>query len=96
MSDLLSPYVSLLFIGNLLDAEVSLIEALKKIPLLRAFCNSEWMQRMWVTLEYSQSNAASPRVSWISRAVSGGPVKRLVLSLETRLRNLLAVDRRSY
>ena len=58
ISDIPPGYLSLLLIGNLIGAEVPLIDALKRIPLLIALCESEWMQRMWVTLEYSQCKAA--------------------------------------
>jgi hypothetical protein len=58
ISDLPPPHATLLIIGNLLGTEFSLMQALQKIPLLRALSSSQWMQRMWVTLEYSQSRAA--------------------------------------
>jgi hypothetical protein len=58
ISDIPPSYLSLLLIGNLIGSEVLLIDALKRIPLLIALCDSEWMQRMWVTLEYSQCKAA--------------------------------------
>jgi hypothetical protein len=58
VTDIPPSYISLLLIFNRLGPEVPLIDALKRIPLLIALCNSEWMQRMWVTLEYSQCKAA--------------------------------------
>ena len=58
MSDLSPSHATLMIIGSLLPTEFSLIQALHKIPLLRNLSISQWMQRMWVTLEYSQSRAA--------------------------------------
>jgi hypothetical protein len=58
MHDLPSSSVSLLLIYNLIQSEVSFIRALDTMIILRALCGSQWMQRMWVTLEYSQSKAA--------------------------------------
>jgi hypothetical protein len=58
MSDFPSHQATLLLVGNLVGSDVPLIEALKRIPRLRTSANSQWMQRMWVLLEYSQSKAA--------------------------------------
>ncbi|KAI3326855.1 hypothetical protein HD806DRAFT_488381 [Xylariaceae sp. AK1471] len=57
-SDLSPADVVLLIIGSSLGTELSLMQALQRIPLLRTLSVSQWMQRMWVTLEYSQSKAA--------------------------------------
>jgi hypothetical protein len=58
MSDFTSPHVWLLLIGNHLGAEITLLQALNKVLIFRALCESQWMKRMWVTLEYAQSRAA--------------------------------------
>jgi hypothetical protein len=79
MADLPPGQISHLLIGNLLGAETSMIESFKRIPLLHALCEAQWMQRMWVTLEYSQSRAACimDRSSNIRRSPVGtGPFAR--------------------
>ena len=58
MSDLSPSHATLLILGSALPSEFSLMQALHKVPLLCALSSSQWMQRMWVTLEYSQSRAA--------------------------------------
>jgi hypothetical protein len=58
MSDFPSHQATSLLVGNLIGSEVSLLEAMKRIHRLRTLANAEWMQRMWVLLEYSQSKAA--------------------------------------
>lgn len=58
MSDLSPSHATLLIIGSLLPIELTLMQALHKIPLLRPLSSSQWMQPMWLTLEYSQSRAA--------------------------------------
>lgn len=59
MADISSPYPWLLILGRgLIEGDDPLLQAMGKIPLLRAVCGSQWMQRMWVTLEYSQCRAA--------------------------------------
>jgi hypothetical protein len=58
VTDISPSSVALLLNGSLLGSEFSLLEAFKVIPLLRALCDSQWMQRMWVTLEYSQCKTA--------------------------------------
>jgi hypothetical protein len=58
VSDITSPHVWLLLIGNRTRTEITLFQALNKVLLLRALCDSQWMKRMWVTLEYAQSRTA--------------------------------------
>lgn len=59
MADIPSSYPWLLILGRgLIEGNDPLLQAMGKIPLLRAVCSSQWMQRMWVTLEYSQCRAA--------------------------------------
>ena len=53
MSDFASPYAWLLLIGNRVGPEVTLLQALNKVLIYRALCESQWMKRMWVTLEYA-------------------------------------------
>lgn len=57
MSDITQHHVHELHEASLLP-NISLYQCLKLIPSLRALCASEWMQRMWVTLEYSLSKGA--------------------------------------
>ena len=57
-SDLSPADAMLMIIGSSVRTESSLMRALQRIPLLRHLSDSQWMQRMWVTLEYSQSRAA--------------------------------------
>jgi hypothetical protein len=58
MADVSPSSVAFLIIGSQTQADLSLLQAFKVIPLLRTLCNSQWMQRMWVTLEYSQCKSA--------------------------------------
>ena len=58
MSDLTFAHAWLLLVGNRLGPEVTLLQALNKVLIFRALCESQWMRRMWVTLEYAQSRAA--------------------------------------
>ena len=59
MADVPSDYVEFLLIGSgMLGHNDSLLQAIRKIPLLRTVCGSHWMQRMWVALEYAQCRAA--------------------------------------
>jgi hypothetical protein len=59
MADVPSPYVSLLLIGGVAGgSDDSVLQAIEKIPLLRAVFSSRWMERMWVALEYVQCRAA--------------------------------------
>jgi hypothetical protein len=58
MSDLTPSQVWLLLLGSRRVGDITLLQALKKVPLFRCLCDSEWMKRMWVTLEYTQSRAA--------------------------------------
>lgn len=57
MSDIAQHHVHELHEASLLP-NISLYQCLELIPPLRALCASEWMQRMWVTLEYSLSKNA--------------------------------------
>lgn len=57
MSDITQLHVHELHEASLLPY-ISLYQCLKLIPPLRTLCASEWMQRMWVTLEYSLSKSA--------------------------------------
>ncbi|KAL8882099.1 MAG: hypothetical protein Q9198_000841 [Flavoplaca austrocitrina] len=57
MSDITPHHVHELYEASLLP-NISLYQCLKLIPPLRALCASEWMQRMWVTLEYCSSKSA--------------------------------------
>lgn len=81
MADLAPRDTSILLRANLqkLEAEkpgnfkfLPFAEAWKVLPGVRAFGESQWMQRMWVTLEYSQAQAAcildgSGRVRWAQK-----------------------------
>jgi hypothetical protein len=59
MADIPSPYVSLLLTGGMVGGgDDSVLQAIQKIPLLRAVCSCDWMERMWVALEYAHCRAA--------------------------------------
>ncbi|KAM7213440.1 hypothetical protein V8F06_011178 [Rhypophila decipiens] len=61
MADLCPSYVSLLLVGagtTPANSNDPLLRATGKIPLVRAVCGSDWMSRLWVTLEYAQCRAA--------------------------------------
>jgi hypothetical protein len=58
MSDFTSLHVWLFLIGNRPGPEITLLQALNKVLIFRDLCESQWMKRMWVTLEYAQSRAA--------------------------------------
>ncbi|EPE31825.1 hypothetical protein GLAREA_11907 [Glarea lozoyensis ATCC 20868] len=58
MSDVPSSHVWLLLIWSRVQGEITLVQALQKVHIFRCLCESEWMKRMWVTLEYAQSKAA--------------------------------------
>ena len=58
MADMPNPFISILLLASLTGPPQSVKEAIDRILPLRTLCSSEWMQRMWVTLEYSQCKAA--------------------------------------
>jgi hypothetical protein len=59
MSDLPKRSVRQLLFSEGLRNGPSIKQAVERIPLLVDLSKSQWMQRMWVTLEYSQANSAS-------------------------------------
>ncbi|KAK4158785.1 hypothetical protein QBC43DRAFT_305185 [Cladorrhinum sp. PSN259] len=58
MADMPSPFVSLILIRGILSSPCNIKEAIDYMLPLRTLCSSEWMQRMWVTLEYAQCKEA--------------------------------------
>lgn len=58
MADMPNPFISILLLASLTGPPRTVKEAIDRILPLRTLCSSEWMQRMWVTLEYSQCKAA--------------------------------------
>jgi hypothetical protein len=58
MADMPNLFISILLRASLTGPPQTVKEAIDRILPLRTLCSSEWMQRMWVTLEYSQCKAA--------------------------------------
>ncbi|RYP05183.1 hypothetical protein DL765_009918 [Monosporascus sp. GIB2] len=59
LQDFPPAYTTLLLIGSHdVGRNQSVMESIKKMTYLRALCDTSWMQRMWVTLEFSQCRAA--------------------------------------
>jgi hypothetical protein len=58
MADMPNPFISILLLASLTGPPQTAKEAIDRILPLKTLCSSEWMQRMWVTLEYSQCKAA--------------------------------------
>ncbi|KAG9197013.1 hypothetical protein G6514_002539 [Epicoccum nigrum] len=58
LADMPNPFISILLLASLTGPPRTVKEAIDRILPLRILCSSEWMQRMWVTLEYSQCKAA--------------------------------------
>jgi hypothetical protein len=58
MSDIPQLHVLRILVASSVQTQFSLYQCLQLITPLRALCTSQWMQRMWVTLEYSLSKSA--------------------------------------
>lgn len=58
MSDLPSVSSIQSLLGRAMGEEISIKQAIRGIPLLADLYRSQWTQRMWVILEYSQAKAA--------------------------------------
>jgi hypothetical protein len=76
MSDLPTGSAIQLLLGRAMGEEISIKQAIQRIPLLGDLCRSQWMQRMWVTLEYSQAKAAcvmdQSNTIWRNKEVANG------------------------
>jgi hypothetical protein len=51
MSDLPGPYIMMALIFS--SGEFSVPMALRLMPVVYGLCTSQWMERMWVLLEYA-------------------------------------------
>ena len=58
MSDIPQLHILRILVASSVRMQLSLYQCLQLITPLRALCTSQWMQRMWVTLEYSLSKSA--------------------------------------
>ena len=58
MSEIPQLHILQILVASSLRRELSLYQCLQLITPLRALCTSQWMQRMWVALEYSLSKSA--------------------------------------
>jgi hypothetical protein len=76
MSDLPSGSSIQLLLGRAMGERISIQQAIQGIQLLGDLCRSQWMQRMWVTLEYSQAKAAcvmdQSNTIWRDKEVADG------------------------
>ncbi|KAH0538167.1 hypothetical protein FGG08_005225 [Glutinoglossum americanum] len=74
MSDIPQLHTLQILAASSIQMRPSLYQCLQLITPLRALCTSQWMQRMWVTLEYSLSKSACimDQSNRIWRTVEGG------------------------